>query len=77
MDDLDLSRGERKILRDLYRNGDNVPANIAENADLHSKSVSRCLSGDDESLEDRGLVRNKGRGVYTLTKEGLKLAQEL
>lgn len=63
---MDLSPVERAIILDLGEHGDNIPANIAENSEKHVKSVSRSLA----NLEEEGLVRNKGRGVYTLTPEG-------
>mgnify|MGYP006310081151 CR=1 FL=1 len=61
---------EMDILYDLERNGDNVPGNIAENTGRHEKAVSRSLSGADDSLANQGLVRSKGRGVWTITEEG-------
>ena len=64
---------EMDVLIDLLIHGDNVPANIADNTGRHSKSISRRLP----DLEDRGLVKNKGRGVYTLTPEGIDMARTL
>ena len=66
-----LSPVERAILSCLLNEGDNVPANIADETDFHSKSISRSLA----NLEDRGHVENKGRGVYRLTTSGLDLAE--
>lgn len=68
-----LSPVEIEVLRDLLVNGDNVPANTAENVDRHAKSASRSLS----NLEEDGLVENKGRGVWTLTPEGVEAARSL
>ena len=75
-----LSELDKGILRDLGRSGDNIPANLADNIRLpddgrnpHVKSVSRRL----DKLEDDGLVRNKGRGVYTLTKAGAVMIDEI
>jgi Mn-dependent DtxR family transcriptional regulator len=68
-----LSPVEIDVLRDLLIHGDNVPANIAENTGRHPKSVSKRLP----DLESRGLIRNKGHGVWTLTAEGLDAAQTL
>lgn len=62
---------ELEILRDIQIHGDNVPTNIAENIDAASKYVNRKLA----DLEDRGLVRNKGRGVWTLSPDGRKLVR--
>ena len=70
---MQLSPVERSILVTLHESGDNVPANIAEQTDHHSKSVSRSLS----DLEDRGHVKNKGRGVWSLTYSGVDLAELL
>lgn len=70
---MSLSPVERAILTDLSENGDNVPTNIADSTGHHSKSVSRSLS----NLEDREIVRNKGRGVWTLTADGKELAARL
>jgi len=64
----DLSRVERAIILNLYTDGDNVPSNIADNIPHHAKSVSRSLA----DLEDMQLVTNKGRGVWTLTDDGLE-----
>jgi Mn-dependent DtxR family transcriptional regulator len=60
-----------EILKDLQVNGDNVPANIAENIDRHPKYVTRSLT----ELEDDGYVINKGRGVYTLSPDGREVAR--
>lgn len=70
---MELTPVERDILVDLLTNGDNVPANIAENCDRHAKSVSYRLS----DLVECSLVRNKGNGVYTLTVEGAQSARAL
>lgn len=66
-----LSSVESEILVNILTNGDNVPSNIADNIGRHQTSVSRSLS----SLEDEGLVENKGRGVWTLTVSGASLAR--
>ena len=68
---MELSPVERATLICLLNRGDNVPMNIADETEFHSKSVSRSLS----NLEDRGHVENKGRGVWTLTTSGVDLAQ--
>lgn len=67
-----LSPVEKAILVSLL-DGDNVPANIADDCGHHAKSVSRSLS----DLEDRGHVENKGRGVWTLTYSGVDLGEVL
>lgn len=63
---------EMEILRDLQQNGDNVPANVADNIDRHAKYVIVKLS----DLADRGLVLNKGRGVYTLSPDGREYVRQ-
>lgn len=72
-----LTPTERDVLLDLRRrpdgNGDNIQSNIMENTDRTMKSVGSAL----ESLENRGLVVDKGRGVYRLTEEGETLADQL
>jgi predicted transcriptional regulator len=68
-----LSPVEMEVLVDLLVHGDNVPGNIAENTGRHPKSVSKRLP----DLEEHGLIRNKGRGVYTLTPDGVAQAQAL
>jgi DNA-binding IclR family transcriptional regulator len=64
---------EREILLHLLVSGDDTSGNIAEETDRNRATVSRRLS----SLEDEGLVRNKGRGVYALTLEGIAATRAL
>lgn len=68
-----LTAVESEVLVCLLLRGDNVPSNIAENIDRHPTSVSGSLS----DLEDMELVRNKGRGVWTLTSQGINIAMSL
>ena len=70
---MNLSEGDIAILIDLYRQGDNLPSNIAENIDKSRVHVSNRLS----SLHDDGLTHNKGGGVWTLTPDGVELARAL
>lgn len=70
---MSLSPVERAVVADLSSNGDNVPANIADSTGHHPKSVSRSLS----NLEDRDIVYNKGRGVWTLTDDGEEIAKSV
>jgi predicted transcriptional regulator len=63
---------QRAIIVDLLNNGDNVPANIAENTGYSREHVQRSLS----DLEDKGLVSNKGRGVWELTDKGQESARD-
>jgi DNA-binding IclR family transcriptional regulator len=74
---MDLTSVDVAVLRDLYTNGDDVPANVAERTGHHRVSVSRCLSGKEDSLEERGFVESKGRGVWRLTQDGLEVARRL
>ena len=69
---MSLTKTEMDVLNDLERNGDNVPGNIAENTGRHEKSVSRVLSQGSDSLQERGLVETKGRGVWTITDAGIE-----
>jgi Mn-dependent DtxR family transcriptional regulator len=68
-----LTSVDRELLADLLMHGDNVPSNISDNIERHPTSVSQRLS----ELEDMGLVRNKGRGVWTLTAPGANMARSL
>lgn len=70
---MSLSGSQEAVLRHLYRHGDDVPVNMGEATDFHSKSISRALTG----LEDDELVENKGSGVYTLTPAGFTKARQL
>jgi len=56
---------DRLILQHLTE-GRNVGANIANDIGKHRKTVNPRL----RQLEDYGLVRNIGNGVYELTDEG-------
>jgi len=70
---MNLSPVERDILEDLFFHGDDVPANIARRTGRHRGSISRRLP----NLEEKGLVRLKGAGVYTLTIAGYGVAREI
>ena len=74
----DLTPTARDVLLDLRPrlsggNGDNIQSNIIDNTGRSTKAVSTAL----EYLEDRGLVTDKGRGVYRLTDRGRDLADQL
>lgn len=56
---------DRMILEEL-RDGRNLGANISDEIDRHRKTVTKRLN----QLEDYGLVKNVGRGVYELTPAG-------
>lgn len=71
-----LSPVMQETLIDLHIHGDNVPGNIGDNIDRHPNSVSRALRQMTER-ETNDFVRNKGRGVWTLTDEGEKVAEQL
>jgi len=56
---------DRMVLSEL-QDGRNLGANIADDIDRHRTTVAKRLP----QLEDYGLVRNIGRGVYELTERG-------
>jgi Mn-dependent DtxR family transcriptional regulator len=64
---------EGEILIQILVGGDDAPKGIAQSIDRPSKSVSRALS----RLQEEGLVRPKGAGVWTLTNAGVQVAQNL
>jgi predicted transcriptional regulator len=64
---------EKRVLLHLKENGDNVPSNIADDIDRRQGSVQRST----RQLREQGLIRNKGRGVYTLTEEGKTAVEAL
>lgn len=70
---MNLTPTQRAILTHLYKNGDNIAANIADDTGYHRNSLSRSFP----DLVEKGLVRDKGRGVYELTKSGRSTAREL
>lgn len=62
---------EQAVITHLYRDGDDVPGNIADATGYHRKSIQRTLSG----LETDEIVENKGQGVYRLTLRGVSAAR--
>lgn len=71
---------DKDVLVNLGRRGPNLTGQIAKNVGAHPKSVSRTVSGGEsreDSLSKRGLVCDKGGGVWTLTVEGWEVAAEL
>ncbi len=68
-----LTPVEREILVDLLVHGDNLSGNVTENIERSRQHVSKTMG----KLEDRRLVRDKGKGVYTLTLSGTEVAREL
>ena len=64
---------QKEILRDLLRYGCDSPNNISDRIDRSRSGVSTAL-GD---LADLGLVTSKGRGVWSLTYEGVRSAQSI
>jgi len=54
------------LVLEALAEGRNVGANIAKDVDKHRKTVNPRL----RQLEDYGLVRNIGNGVYELTDAG-------
>ncbi|AFD04022.1 ORF1 [Halogeometricum pleomorphic virus 1] len=70
---MDISPVEKSILVHLHTQGDDIASNIADSRGHHPSSVSRSAS----NLSDRGLLDNKGRGVYRLTEDGREIARRL
>jgi len=70
---MDLSPVERAVLTDLLINGDDKPSNIAQRTGYTRPAVSRRCP----PLVERGLLSDKGGGVYTLTNAGVQVAQNL
>lgn len=68
---MNLTPTERDILVHLFLRGDDTAANIAEKKGRHRVSVSQRAS----ELEEKGLLRNKGHGVYQLTTPGMTMAR--
>jgi DNA-binding MarR family transcriptional regulator len=64
---------ERDILYHLLIHGDDSSGNIADETERDRSGVSKRL----KALEDDGLVREKGRGVYCLTLAGIAAAREI
>jgi predicted transcriptional regulator len=62
MADIRLNDTDRDIIEKL-REGRNVPANIAEELGLTRQYIQQRL----QRMEEHGLVKNIGRGVYELT----------
>lgn len=73
MDHQMLSPVDRDVIVDLLLHGDNTPQNIARNTERSPSSVSRRLS----TLKEKGIVRNKGSGVWTLKEEGILMGQTI
>jgi len=68
---MNLSPVERDILVDLLYNGDDSPRNIHRRTGRSREAVSRRCG----SLVEKGLVVDKGGGVYKLTNAGILAAQ--
>lgn len=66
-----LTPTEEDVIRHLFLRGDDRAVNIAEETGRHRVSVSQRAA----DLEQKGLLRNKGNGVYTLTNAGLTRAR--
>ena len=73
VEEMDISPVEKSILVHLHTEGDDIASNIADARGHHPSSVSRSAS----NLADRGLLENKGRGVYRLTEDGREIARRL
>jgi len=70
---MNLTPTERDILVHLLLRGDDRAVNIAEETGRHRVSISQRAS----DLEEKGLLRNKGNGVYSLTLAGLTAARDI
>lgn len=70
---MNLTPLQRDIITHIHQHGHDIPANIGDSADAHRNSVTRAI----RDLEERGLVENKGRGVYKLTEPGREAARDL
>ncbi len=68
-----LSSVEMDVLQDLLLHGDNTPKNIGKNTDRNPSNVSARLS----DLQEKGLVKSKGGGVWTLTLRGANMARSI
>lgn len=71
---------DKDVLVYLGRNGPHLTGYIGDEIGAHKKSVSRTVSGGEQredSLSKRGLVCDKGGGVWTLTVKGWRVAAEL
>jgi len=64
---------ESEALISLLLRGDLLPVEIADDHGRHPSSVSRSL----RKLKQRGLVADKGRGVYELTAPGVGEARRV
>ena len=68
-----VSETDEELLIDLLKHGDNVRGNLAENIGRNDSHVSERLA----NLRERSLVEDKGRGVWSLTRRGVRIAQGL
>lgn len=68
-----LKPTEQDVLAALYRRGDDIQSNLSDSTERTMKSVGRAL----KALEDKGLIVDKGRGVYRLTEQGETVASNL
>ena len=71
--DHSLRASEQDILVCLLVTGDAPPKLIADRTGRHSKTVSDRLS----ELDSLGLVRNKGYGSWSLTRDGVRYARAI
>ena len=63
MTDIHLNDTDRAIIAEL-REGRNIPSNIADEIDRTQQYTRERIA----RLEEHGLVRNVGRGVYELVE---------
>ena len=67
---MSLTPVERAVLVDLLVYGDDRAGNIADRCDLHRNSITNRAP----DMYEKGLIQNKGKGVYRLTDKGRERA---
>lgn len=67
MPEIRLNETDEDIIS-LLHNGRNVPANLADELDLSRQYVQQRL----KRMEEHGLIKNIGRGVYELVEDPRK-----
>lgn len=68
-----LSDVQEAMIVHLIDEGDDIPSNIADSTGYHRNSVVRAA----KPLVEKGMVENKGGGVYRLTEDGRQTARDL
>jgi len=68
-----LKQSEQEALICIYENGDDIQTNIKRETGRSMNTVASALN----NLEEYSLIKDKGRGVYTLTSKGEQIAESL